>query len=260
MQGSLWSVPRRLIYAPDARPAGPAEGSLPGAHDVSYRSADGLSLSAWFAPAYNGTDTGHAVLLAPGARGNRTHRTQLAQHLRDRGLAVFLMDYRGFGGNPGTPSEMGLARDAAAALETLMGLGYPPERIILFGRGVVNALVVRLATQLPVKGVLLQSPFPDLVAVAAHNYPWLPVRRLLSERYPVTEHLQHIKAPVAIVYGEQDLVVPAELSRRVAADTPTLAEVLALPAFHDDYDDVMSGPEVADVVARLLTRDGDHTS
>ena len=86
-----------------------------------------------------------AVLVAPGNGGNRLGRADLAEELRRRGLAVLLMDYRGYGGNPGDPSEDGLARDAVAAAEALEDLGFPPERTIYFGESLGTGVVARAA-------------------------------------------------------------------------------------------------------------------
>src|ERR1700752_2785910 len=105
----LWAVQRRLIYFPDAAEVPPAAEVLPGARDVTLHTADGLELGAWFVPA-DGPSKGApvAVLVAPGNGGNRAGRVGLALELSRRGLAVLLMDYRGYGGNPGSPSEEGL--------------------------------------------------------------------------------------------------------------------------------------------------------
>src|SRR6266508_3829899 len=135
--GMLWWLQRQLIYFPDASSVLPAGEVILGARDVTLRTDDGLELGAWFVPAAPGAGpTGRqrmAVLVAPGNGGNRADRAGLAEELRRRGLAVLLMDYRGYGGNPGSPSEKGLECDALAAMGALEDLGYPPERTIYFG-------------------------------------------------------------------------------------------------------------------------------
>src|SRR3954464_12655567 len=104
---------RNLIYFPDASSVPPAAEVIDGARDVTLHTEDGLDLGAWFVPAAHGRrvpDLRMAVLVAPGNAGNRADRADWAEELRSRGLAVLLMDYRGYGGNPGSPSEEGLAR------------------------------------------------------------------------------------------------------------------------------------------------------
>ena len=114
----------------------------------------------------------------------RAGRT-LAERLSRRGLAVLLMDYRGYGGNPGSPSEEGLAADADAAAEALEELGYPAERTIYFGESLGTGVVAALQAKRPPAGVVLRSPFTELADVGAHHYPWLPVRTLLRDQFPV---------------------------------------------------------------------------
>jgi fermentation-respiration switch protein FrsA (DUF1100 family) len=248
--GLLWVGQRALIYFPDAAPVAPAGDVLAGARDVTLRTSDGLELRAWFVPASGATDTGMAVLVAPGNAGNRADRAGFAEELGRRGLAVLLMDYRGYGGNPGRPSEDGLARDADAAAAALAELGYPARRTLYFGESLGTGVIAALQARRPPAGIVLRSPFTELADVAEHHYPWLPVRALLCDRFPVSEHLATSDVPVTVVYGDRDSVVPTELSARVADDAPTLAERLVLPGA-DHNDPVMFGPRVADVVAGL---------
>lgn len=249
----LWGLQRQLIYFPDPTPVPPAADVIAGARDVTLRTADGLELAAWFVPAANREDTGMAVLVAPGNGGNRAGRASFAEELSRRGLAVLLMDYRGYGANPGSPSEDGLAADADAAVEALEELGYPPHRTLYFGESLGSGVVAALHARQPPAGIVLRSPFTDLADVGAHHYPWLPVRALLRDRFPVVEHLAASDVPVTVIYGDQDSVVPAGLSARVADHAPSLVErVVLADADHNDL--VMFGSRVADAVARLAHR------
>jgi pimeloyl-ACP methyl ester carboxylesterase len=245
----LWALQRELIYFPDSTPVPPAAEVISGARDVTLDTADGLELGAWFVPAA-GSDTGMAVLLAPGNGGNREGRAGFAEELSRHGLAVLLMDYRGYGGNPGSPSEDGLADDADAARAALEELGYPAQRILYFGESLGSGVVAALQARTPPAGIVLRSPFTELADVGAHHYPWLPVRALLRDRFPVVEHLATSDVPVTVIYGDQDSVVPSELSARVADRAGSLAERLVL-ADADHNDPVMFGPQVAAAVARL---------
>jgi hypothetical protein len=166
------------------------------------------------------------------------------------------MDYRGYGANPGTPSEDGLAADAEAAALALEELGYPPERTVYFGESLGTGVVARLQLERPPAGVVLRSPFPALADVGAHHYPWLPVRTLLRDRFLVAEHLASTELPVTVIYGDRDSVVPTSLSARVAAQVPNLAERVVVEGA-DHNDPVMFGPVVVDAVARLAARVSD---
>ncbi len=245
----LWSLQRQLIYLPGPS-VPPVDAVLDGGREVALHTTDGLELGAWFVPASAARDTGLAVLMAPGNGGNRAGRAVLARELRARGLSVLLMDYRGYGGNPGSPSEDGLARDADAAVAALADLGYPPERTIQLGESLGTGVVAALQARHRPAGVVLRSPFPALADVGAHHYPFLPVRLLLRDRFPVLEHLRDSDVPVTVIYGDPDSVVPTELSAEVADRAPGLVERVVLEGV-DHNDPRMFGAPVADAVARL---------
>ncbi len=250
----LWNLQRQLIYFPDASPVPPAGEAIDGARTVGLETADGLDLEAWFVPPpTDGRARGMAVLIAPGNGGNRLGRAGIAEDLRAVGFAVLLLDYRGYGGNPGSPSEEGLAADADAAVTALTGLGYPPERTLYLGESLGTGVVAALQARTPPAGVVLRSPFPDLASVGAHVYPWLPVRLLLRDRFPVTEHLRGSSVPVTVIHGTADAVVPSGLSAEVARTVPVLVEEVVLPGVgHNDPQ--MYGAPVVAAVTRLADR------
>jgi uncharacterized protein len=249
--GLLWALQRQLIYFPDANRVPPAGDVIDGARDVEVHTEDGLDLAAWFVPAARrDPDLRMAVLVAPGNGGNRQGRACLAEELSRRGLAVLLMDYRGYGGNPGSPNEDGLAADALAVAEALEELGYPPERTIYFGESLGAGVVAALQVKRPPAGLVLRSPFTELADVGAHHYPWLPVRQLLRDRFQVVEHISSTAVPVTVIYGDEDSVVPTELSARVADSAPSLFERVVIPGA-DHNDEVMFGPRIAEAVVRL---------
>ncbi|GAA1969529.1 alpha/beta hydrolase [Isoptericola halotolerans] len=250
----VWWGQDLLVYHPDRTDPGPAASVLDGGEDVTLRTDDGLELTAWFVPA-GATARDAAVLMAPGNGGNRLGRTGLAQRLADRGFAVLLLEYRGYGGNPGSPSADGLHADALAALEALDDRGYPPQRTVYLGESLGTAVVARLHTEDPGAGLVLRSPFTSLADVGEHHYPVLPVRSLLRDRYEVREHVAAAQVPVTVVHGDADSVVPPDQSHAVAEAAPRLAERLALPGA-DHNDPVMFGPDVADAVDRLADAAG----
>jgi fermentation-respiration switch protein FrsA (DUF1100 family) len=145
---ALWALQRQLVYLPDRQPVPAAATVLPGASDVVLRTEDGLELGAWYLPAKQAGAP--AVLVASGNGGSRDLRASLARGLVGRGLSVLLFDYRGYGGNPGSPSEQGLARDVRAARRYLLeDAGVPPDRLLYFGESLGAAVVTELATVHP---------------------------------------------------------------------------------------------------------------
>jgi fermentation-respiration switch protein FrsA (DUF1100 family) len=250
----LWVFQRNLIYFPHPADTGRASQVLPGAQDVTLKTADRLELGAWFVPA-SGADRGVTVLVANGNAGNRSMRAPLAAALARAGLSVLLFDYRGFGGNPGTPTEEGLARDARAAHRFLVDdAGIRPDRLLYYGESLGAAVVTRLATEHPPAGLVLRSPFVDLASVGRVHYPFLPVQALVRDRYPVADSLTRVAVPTTVVYGTADSIVPADQSRAVAAAAagPTRA-VAIMGADHNDPA-LLDGPQLIAAVVELADR------
>jgi uncharacterized protein len=211
----VWLLQRRLIYFPDTA-VPPAGSALPGAQEITLQTEDGLELGAWHV-APSRADRGITVLVMPGNAGSRALRAPLARRLAAQGLAVLLLDYRGYGANPGNPTEDGLLTDARAARAYLLSHGVPARRLIYFGESLGAAVATRLATEQPPAGLVLRSPFTSLAAVGAWHYPLLPVRLLLRDRFPVTKLIDQVRVPTTVVYGCADTIVPPEQSVAVAA-------------------------------------------
>lgn len=176
----VWSLQRRLIYFPSPGPLPPAATALPGGQDVNFTTDDQIRLAGWYFPV-EGADA--AVLVFPGNGGDRSMRVPIAAALNRMGLSVLLFDYRGYGGNPGTPSEDGLAADARAAA-TWLAEQPGVERIGYYGESLGAAVAVGLAVERAPQALMLRSPFTSLPDVGATHYPWLPVRWLLRDAIP----------------------------------------------------------------------------
>ncbi|MFI6574339.1 alpha/beta hydrolase [Nocardiopsis sp. NPDC050513] len=251
--GLMWGMQRSLLYLPTGGTPPPAGEVVAGARDVRLRTGDGLDLGAWLIPP-RGADRGTAVLVANGNSGNRETRAPLARALSAEGFTVLLFDYRGYGGNPGTPSQRGLASDARAASDALAARGHPPARTVYLGESLGAAVLSGLAVERPPAALLLRSPFTSLADVAAHHFPFLPVRALLWDRYPVRANVAEIDRPTTVVLGDGDLVVPPEQSRAVAEASPRLVEeVVVAGADHNDPA-LAYGPEVVAALVRLADR------
>ena len=248
----LWSQQRRLIYLPAPRSVPPAEALLPGAEEVSFPTEDGLRLDGWFLPAA-AAGRGPAVLVCNGNAGNRSLRAPLAAALARAGLAVLLFDYRGYAANPGRPTEPGLAADARAAAAYLAGRPeVDPARLVYFGESLGAAVALRLATERPPAALVLRSPFWSLAEVGRVHYPWLPVSLLLADRYDAAARVGRLAAPLLVVAGERDRIVPAAHSRRLFDAAPQPKRFVLLPgADHNDLD-LLAGPRLLDEVTAFL--------
>jgi len=254
--GLLWAFQRKLIYLADAASVPPAGEVLPGAVDVTLHTDDGLALGAWFLPAPPG-ECRATVLIANGNAGNRTARAPLAEALWRRGFGVLLIDYRGYGGNPGSPSEEGLAADAAAAHRFLTDdQGLSDRELIYFGESLGAAVVARLASTHPPAGLAMRSPFVDLASVAQRLYPVLPVRLLLRDRFPVLDTVAGVRSPTLVIFGTQDSLVPPDQSQAVADASGGSVEVLRVEGADHNDPDFLTGTPMIDSVVELAARAG----
>ena len=248
--GMLWALQRRLIYFPDATPVPPAGDVIAGARDVTLHTATARA-GRLVRPGGRPGDTGMAVLVAPGNGGNRAGRAGFAEELSRRGLAVLLMDYRGYGGNPGSPSQDGLAADADAAVEALKDLGYPPRRTLYFGESLGSAVVAALQARHPPAGwcCARRSPsWPTWVRTTTRGCRCARCcatgSRDGAPRHQRRPGDRHLRRP--------DSVVPPS-SAPASQTMPAPAERLVI-AGADHNDPVMFGPRVADAVARMAER------
>ena len=249
--GLIWISQRRLIYFP-TQAIPDAATVLPGKEEVTYPTEDGLTLGGWFVRRED-PGPGPTVLFLPGNAGNRSYRAPLAAAMARGGISVLLVDYRGYGGNPGHPSEEGLARDARAALRYLRGRAdVDPDRIIYFGESLGTGAAVRLASEDPPAALILRSPFASLTDVARLHYPFLPIRWLLKDRYAAADRIAGVSAPVLVLAGERDRIIPLEQSRKLfeAASEPKRLFVMA-GTDHNDRDFLDGGPMLAEIASFL---------
>lgn len=247
----MWSQQRRMIYFPFGVVSAPEAVGLERAAAVSFPTADGLMLKGWFV---SRTATPEfTVIVFNGNAGNRTFRAPLADALSRSNLAVLLFDYRGFGGNPGSPTEEGLKTDARAALDYVVSRGDVDRgRIVYFGESLGTAVAAALAVDYPPAALILRSPFTSMTDVGRHHYAFLPVRWLLRDRYATIDRIARVNAPLLVIGGDADSIVPIAQTRRIyeAADGPKSLLIIS-GADHND-DSLLAGREMIGGVLRFL--------
>lgn len=248
----IWAGQRRLIYFPFGGVPHPREAGLARAEPVAFATADGLTLRGWYVPAPR-PPARFTVIVFNGNAGNRAHRAPLAAALNAHNLAVMLFDYRGFGGNPGTPSGTGLEADADAVLRfVLTKPGVDVSGLVYFGESLGTALAAHLAAAHPPAALILRSPFASMTEVGQFHYPFLPVRLLLRDRFETLSAAGQVTSPTLVIAGARDTIVPIEQSRRVfeAIDAPK--QMLVLPdADHNDAS-LLAGRQMIDGIAAFL--------
>jgi len=270
---------RSLIYLPDreSQIAPQDAGLSPGrVHAITLKTDDGLELRGWhiLPPAQSATDPKQCdqqlalgrpvVLYFSGNAGNRAWRIPEFEVFTQLGCDVIVFDYRGYGENPGSPSEERLAADATAVWRyATQARRIEPRRLILFGESLGGGVAVRLAAEqcaagTPPGGLVLRATFSSLPDAAAYHYPWLPVRWLLVDRYESAERMPRVTCPILHLHGLRDSIIPIELGRKLFAAAPPQSangipkRFVALPSA--DHNDILAvaEPEFEAAVAQFL--------
>lgn len=245
----LWALQRHLIYFPDrSTPAVDIMG--PGWEEVSYATTDGLTLRGWYRRSERDRPT---VVVLSGNAGNRADRASLGSGLAARGLGALLTDYRGYGGNPGHPTEEGLAGDARAAVAFVRELAAGSQ-LVYFGESLGAAVAVELASVDPPAALVLRSPFTSLADVARVHYPWLPVDSLLKDRYPSDERIRSVLAPTLVIAGDADSIVPIDQSRAICEAAPGCEQLVAIPGADHNDPALVSGPRMLNEVVTFIAQ------
>ena len=238
----------RLIYFPGPNP-GPAP--VPW-EEHGVQTNDGLELSVWVRVDDGAVDR-PLVIVFPGNAGNRAGRASLGNELAKAGYGVVLGEYRGYGGNPGEPSEDGLISDAVAITRFARGLGFGDAGVVYFGESLGAAVAIgAAAVELP-DALVLGSPFTSLVDVGRHHYPWLPVSALVRDRYASLERIESGEVdglPSLVIGGSADGTVPIEQSRVIARALG--ASMHEVPGVDHNDPAIRSAPAMVRVVSDFV--------
>ena len=203
--------------------------------DVWFQSADGATLFGWYVKS---SGTPAVLLWCHGNAGNIINRLENLAELHRLGLSVFLFDYRGYGRSRGKPSEEGLYQDALAAHAYLTETKQiPPKRIVIFGRSLGTAVAGEVASRRPAAGLILESAFPSLEALAKAHALGLPAHWLFQARFNLADRLRGIHVPILVVHGGQDDIVPLEMGKQVfeTAHAPKSLYIVAGANHNDLY-------------------------
>jgi fermentation-respiration switch protein FrsA (DUF1100 family) len=249
--GVVWTQQRRLIYFPFGAVPDPGTVGVDGLTPVSFPTADGLTLNGWFVTRTETPD--FTVIVFNGNAGNRAFRAPLADAFARANMAALLLDYRGFGGNPGSPSEAGLGMDARAARQYVLGRpGVDRDRLVYFGESLGTAVATELAVEHPPAALILRSPFTSLTDIGREHYPMLPVGWLLRDRYDTIERIAHIRVPILIIAGDRDHIVPIAQTRRLYDAAHDPKSLLIIDGADHNDEALVEGREMMDRVVRFL--------
>ena len=212
----MYFTQRALMYFPETARTPPAAAGLPEAEEIFLKTADGERVIAWHIMPRGDKPV---VVYFHGNGASLRYRVERFRMLIADGTGLLALSYRGYGGSSGNPSEAGLLTDAAAAY-AFAAARYPSDRIVLWGESLGSAVAIALAAQQPVRALALESPFTSAADVGAAAYPFAPVRWLMKDQFRSDELIGKVKAPILVLHGVRDRVVPFAFGERLFALAP----------------------------------------
>jgi len=247
----LYANQRALMYFPDTAHTTPAEAGLPEATELPLTAADGVHITAWFvAPQADKP----VIVFFHGNGGSLRYSVARFRELIGAGIGLVALEYRGYGGNEGSPSEAGLIADGEVAY-AYAAAHYPTKQIVIWGQSLGSGVAVAVAAEKPVGRIILEAPFTSTAAVASIRYWYIPVSLLMKDQFHSDTRIQKVTASLLILHGMKDQVVPFAMGERLfeLANKPKHI-VRFLDAGHDDLD----ANGALNAVARFLAGDLDR--
>ena len=215
--GGLYVFQRQLLYFPDKTRPELSELARLGVGEVMLTTADGLLLLSWYLPPRPGRPV---VAYFHGNGGHIGYRIERLLRFAREGYGVLMLEYRGYGGNPGAPSEAGFFIDSDAAFDFLGHEAVTSNRLVLYGESLGSGVAVRLAVEREVGALILEAPFTSVAEVAQHHFAYVPAARLVTDRFDSLSRIGKIKAPILVLHGDRDRVVPVRFGRALFDAAP----------------------------------------
>lgn len=246
------AIERGLMYFPDPQRTAPAAAGLAGVEEIAIESEDGASVLAWWGRSQPGNPT---LLYFHGNAGSLEQRSERIRKYMARGYGVFMMAYRGFSGSTGQPSEEANVGDAKRAYDLLVSRGVAPRDIVLYGESLGSGIAVQVAAERSVAGIVLDAPYTSMADLASLHYRFLPTRLLLNDTYLSDTFIGRVRAPLLIVHGEADDIIPVDMGRKLYALAEEPKEIVTFPgAGHSDHYLFGSYDTIYDWLERLSER------
>lgn len=246
----LYVTQRSLMYFPETVHTSPAQAGFPEAAEVPLTASDGVRITAWYVKPQGDKPV---IVYFHGNGGALHYRVPRFKRLVGAGDGLVALEYRGYGGNPGHPTEGGLIADGEAAY-AFAAARYPVRQIVLWGESLGTGVAVAVAAKEKVGRVILEAPFTSAAAVASIRYWYMPVRLLMKDQFHSDERIGKVTAPLLILHGLHDRVVPYAMGERMfeLANEPKHI-VRFLDGGHEDLD----ANGALDAVGRFLAGDLD---
>lgn len=203
---ALYDLQRRLIYPGWWRGTAVVQPDLAGYRDVAIKTGDGLRGRLLYHP----PQPGKPVILFFHGNGDSVLGSVVSvRTLVAAGYGAVLPEYRGYNGNPGTPSEQGLYTDARAARAWMAANGIAPDRTVVIGYSIGTGIAAQIALEMKPRALVLVAPYASLPHVIAAHFPWIPANLLASDRFDTAAKMARIACPVLLIHGDRDRTIPA---------------------------------------------------
>lgn len=242
--GWMYAKQRELMYFPEV--------TRVDATQTNFQiAADGITLKGWL---LNEGQPGAVIYYGGNAESIEKMRAGFSRWFPRS--SVYLLSYRGFGANEGEPSQAALFADALAIYDQVR-VRQPDAPIVVIGRSLGSGVASYVASRRSLAGLVLVTPFDSMVAVAQAHYRWLPVGRLLQDRYESTRYVARYTGPALVVRAGRDEVIPAANTERLIDAFPAPPRVLALP--ESGHDNVASDPAYGRALAEFVAAAGNRS-
>lgn len=209
----MFAFQRSLLYFPSHEYVTLADAHANEAlRELPVRTADGIDLKGWYAPA---TSKPYTFVFFHGNGDNLYGDAEVPDPYIAAGYGFLIAEYRGYSGLPGKPTEAGLYADGRAYLYGLMAQGVKSENIILMGHSLGTGVAVQMAGEFKVGGLILLAPYLSIPKAAQFHYPYIPALYLVLDRFDSEKKIGKIHAPVLMVNGPLDDVVPPSQGKRL---------------------------------------------
>ena len=224
--GLAFTGQRSMLYLPFGQLASPDAVGLADVEQRMLATPDGAQLVVWRGMAAAGKPT---ILYFHGNAGKLGHRVDKFSGLLAQGYGLYAMSYRSFSGSTGTPTEVRNIADAMLAYDDVRREGVTAADIILLGESLGTGVALQVAARRAVAGVVLDSPYTSIADIAALRFPYLPVHWAMLDQYDSKAHIAAVHAPILILHGEHDAVVPVSMGRALAQLKPNATQLVVFP-------------------------------
>ena len=208
----LFFYQRNLLYHPNENNYS-NDKLLVNIERVKIITKDNIELVGWYHE--KNLKNFKTILYFHGNAGSLENRIHKLNHFNDMNVNFLIIAWRGFSGNKGKPSEMGLYEDGNSAIKWLFEKGVKEENIVVYGESLGTGVATHLSQNKKFAGVILETPFTSMVDAAKKFYPYVPVQILLKDKFENEKKIKNINSPILIMHGKADQIVPFSMGNKI---------------------------------------------